>query len=218
MSASISQYNDQGKPSYKSKNVSQATPPTVSKKPELSELERQYILLTQHGLPLIPKPYDWLASELNISVEEVLAITDKFLERGVIRRIAAVPNHYKLGYKFNGMTVWDIKDEHASKFGDAVGKLPFVSHCYLRPRHLPQWNYNLFAMVHGKTPEEINQYRDQIKDLLVDVLQDRTNQADDDKSEIIMKQNDMLISTQILKKTGLRLKKQTSDKSGEKNV
>ncbi len=200
---------------YKSNASSAPSSPTVSKKPELSALERQYILLTQNGLPLIPKPYDWLASELGISVEQVLTMTNDFLARGVIRRIAAVPNHYKLGYKFNGMTVWDVKDEHASKFGDAVGKLPFVSHCYLRPRHLPQWNYNLFAMVHGKTPEEIDQYRDQIKDLLADVLQDRTNENDEAKPVMNTQNNDMLISTQILKKTGLRLKKQTTQKSGE---
>ena len=187
----------------------------MSKKTELSALERQYILLTQNGLPLIPKPYDWLAEELNISVDEVLAMTNDFLARGVVRRIAAVPNHYKLGYQFNGMTVWDVKDEHASKFGDAVGKLPFVSHCYLRPRHLPLWNYNLFAMVHGTTPEEIDQYRDQIKDLLTEVLQYRQSQKEVDGTVNDTKNNDMLISTKILKKTGLRLKKQTTQQSGK---
>jgi DNA-binding Lrp family transcriptional regulator len=179
----------------------------------LTPLERQYILLTQNGLPLIAKPYHWLADKLDISVEKTLAMTNDFIERGVIRRIAAVPNHYKLGYKYNGMTVWDIEDSQASKFGDAVGKLPFVSHCYLRPRHLPQWNYNLFAMVHGTTPEQIDQYRDQIKDLLQDVLQDRTTEKD-----VKNKSCDMLISTKILKKTGLRLKNVAQKNSGEKNV
>jgi len=167
---------------------------------QLSELERQYVLLTQKGLPIVSHPYHWLADKLGVEVKQVLAMTEDFLKRGIIRRIAAVPNHYKLGYKFNGMTVWDIKDEHASKFGDAVGKLPFVSHCYLRPRHLPNWNYNLFAMVHGKTPEEIDRLRAQIKELLKDVLENRSNENG------LMKNNDMLTSTQILKKTGLRLK------------
>jgi len=167
---------------------------------QLTELERQYVLLTQKGLPIVSHPYHWLAEKLNIDVKEVLAMTEKFLEQGIIRRIAAVPNHYKLGYKYNGMTVWDIKDEHASEFGAAVGKLPFVSHCYLRPRHLPNWNYNLFAMVHGKNSEEIAQFRTQIKELLTEVLENRSNENGN------MKNNDMLTSTQILKKTGLRLK------------
>lgn len=178
---------------------------TITKeKPSLTALERQYILLTQNGLPIIEEPYHAIAKEMDISVKQVLALTNDMLDRGIIRRIAAVPNHYKLGYQFNGMTVWDIDDEQAEKFGDAVGRLPFVSHCYLRPRHLPQWNYNLFAMVHGKTPESIAKYRGQIKELLKEVLVTRNN---DSGQQILTQSNDMLTSTAILKKTGLRLKK-----------
>ena len=170
----------------------------------LSALERQYILLTQGGLPIIAQPYHWLAQQLSISVADALAMTNDLKERGIIRRIAAVPNHYKLGYRYNGMTVWDVRDEHVSEFGQAVGRLPFVSHCYLRPRHLPRWNYNLFAMVHGKTTEEVQQYRTQIKDLLVNVLQHRN---DDPDQGLKFQTNDILTSTEILKKTGLRLKR-----------
>ena len=176
---------------------------------QLTSLERAYVLLTQNGLPIVQQPYHWLANELKISVEKTLEMTNDLLERGIIRRIAAVPNHYKLGYKFNGMTVWDIDDEHASKFGDAVGKLPFVSHCYLRPRHLPHWHYNLFAMVHGCTEEEIEQFRHQISILLADVLNHRQGNA---------KSHDMLTSTKILKKTGLRLKNKTSESSSESQI
>jgi len=161
----------------------------------ISELERQYIILTQDGLPLIAKPYHWLANELHISVEQTLSMTKDLLARGVIRRIAAVPNHYKLGYTFNGMTTWDICDVRAQEFGEKVGQLSFVSHCYLRPRHLPQWNYNLFAMVHGRSEAEIQEKQHQIKELLSDVLQTHQGQA-----------NDILTSTRILKKTGLRLR------------
>ena len=166
----------------------------------LSALERQYVLLTQDGLPLVARPYHELAKQLGISVDQVLAMTKDLLARGVIRRIAAVPNHYKLGYRYNGMTVWDVRDDAAREFGEAVGKLDFVSHCYLRPRHLPHWNYNLFAMVHGRSESDIEQYRAQIKQLLAEVLQNRSDQG--------LKSNDMLTSTRILKKTGLRLRKQ----------
>lgn len=173
-------------------------------KEKLSEQERHYILLTQHGLPIIEKPYNAIAEQMNISVEQVLTLTKSMQERGIIRRIAAVPNHYKLGYQFNGMTVWDIDDEQAEKFGDAVGKLPFVSHCYLRPRFLPEWNYNLFAMVHGKTEQSIAKYREQIKELLKEVLVTRKHDVGQHNH---LQSNDMLTSTAILKKTGLRLKK-----------
>ena len=173
----------------------------------LTALEREYIIATQKGLPLVAKPYHAVAEQLSISVEQVLSMTKDLQERGIIRRVAAVPNHYKLGYQYNGMTVWDISDEHAEKFGQMVGNLPFVSHCYLRPRFLPKWNYNLFAMVHGKTPEEMHQLRSQIKELLKDVLVERN---DDSSQNIPTQSNDMLTSTEILKKTGLRLKDKTA--------
>ena len=170
----------------------------------LSPLERQYVLLTQSGLPIVAQPYQHIAEQLKMSVADVLAMTTDLKERGIIRRIAAVPNHYKLGYRFNGMTVWDVKDEVVSEFGKAVGQLPFVSHCYLRPRHLPQWNYNLFAMVHGKTEQEVQQYRTQIKDLLENAFELRNDDSDQASH---FQTNDMLTSTEILKKTGLRLKR-----------
>jgi len=184
--------------------ITQAQESNACLQENLTEQERQYILLTQDGLPIIEKPYHAIAEQMNISVAEVLTLTKSMQERGIIRRIAAVPNHYKLGYQYNGMTVWDIDDEQAEKFGDAVGRLPFVSHCYLRPRFLPEWNYNLFAMVHGKTEESITKYRGQIKELLKEVLVTRNN---DSSQQITTQSNDMLTSTAILKKTGLRLKK-----------
>ena len=156
----------------------------------MTELQRQYILLTQNGLPIVPKPFNWLAEQLGISLEDVLAMTKDMQDNGIIRRVAAVPNHYKLGYKHNGMTVWDVEDSEASRLGKIIGDLPFVSHCYLRPRHLPLWNYNIFAMVHGKTQDDIDQYKAQIQRILANHL----------------RSNDMLTSTRILKKTGLRLK------------
>ena len=72
--------------------------------------------------------------------------------------------------------------------------MPFVSHCYRRPRRLPEWNFNLFAMVHGKNEQQIDEYRIQIKELLADVLQTSEQSS-----------NEMLTSSKILKKTGLRL-------------
>jgi DNA-binding Lrp family transcriptional regulator len=89
----------------------------------------------------------------------------------------------------NGMTVWDVEDERASRLGAAVGALDFVSHCYLRPRAQPIWPYNLFAMVHGASRDEVEQKRSEIAALLGDACH----------------AGDILYSTRILKKTGLRL-------------
>lgn len=143
---------------------------------------------TQAGLPLVPEPYQTLAEQLGLTKEDVMQRLAAMQECGIIRRIGAVPNHYKLGYRFNGMTVWDVPDGQIDELGRQVGQLPFVSHCYHRPRHLPEWPYNLFAMVHGKTQTEADQQIRQIADVL-------GNQC---------RGNEVLYSTKILKKTGFR--------------
>ncbi len=155
---------------------------------DFDEIDLKIMRATQVGLPLVSQPYHAVAEQLNLPVEIVMARFEAMQKSGVIRRIGVVPNHYKLGYQFNGMTVWNVQDEMIDEFGNKIGGLPFVSHCYHRPRHPPNWNYNLFAMVHGKSQEEVNQQIEQITLLL---------------GEFNLG-NEVLYSTRILKKTGFR--------------
>jgi DNA-binding Lrp family transcriptional regulator len=150
---------------------------------------RRLVAATEAGLPLCIRPYAELARRLGLSQEEVLARFSRRISDGSVRRIAAVPNHYALGYRANGMSVWDIPDECAGECGRMIGALPFVSHCYLRPRRLPKWPYNLFAMVHGKSRESVEAQVRRIQELL-----DGRQRA-----------HDVLYSKRILKKTGMRL-------------
>jgi DNA-binding Lrp family transcriptional regulator len=89
----------------------------------------------------------------------------------------------------NGMTVWDVDDALVSDLGRRIGALPFVTHCYRRPRAMPVWPYNLFAMVHGSDRTEVEAKRQEISTLLGPAC----------------RQSDVLYSKRILKKTGLRL-------------
>ena len=95
-------------------------------------------------------------SELGLAPEEVMRRLRRMLASGVIRRIGAVPNHYRLGWTENGMSVWDVEEARLRELGPKVGALPFVTHCYRRPRRPPLWPYNLFAMVHGRAPAEVS--------------------------------------------------------------
>ena len=159
----------------------------------LDEIDRRIVLATQSGLPLEPQPYHAVARQVGIPAAEVMARMLRMLESGVIRRIGVVPNHYALGYKANGMTVWDVPDERVDELGAKIGALDFVSHCYCRPRHLPDWNYNFFAMVHGHDRGEVGELVRRIAELIGDA--DRGHE--------------ILYSTRILKKTGLRIGKKT---------
>ena len=103
----------------------------------IDAVDRRIIVATQRGLPLTPRPYHTVAHQLGLAPEEVLARMRRMMVVGIIRRIAAIPNHYALGYRANGMSVWDVADDRVGELGSAVGALPFVSHCYRRPRRLP---------------------------------------------------------------------------------
>ena len=156
----------------------------------MDSIDRKIIASSQAGLPLTPEPYQTLASQIGINADDLMQRLKNMQEHGIIRRIGAVPNHYKLGYTHNGMTVWDIDDNYIDDLGTQVGALTFVSHCYHRPRHLPDWRYNLFAMIHSKTAELAAQQIEQIAFLL----------------GTHCRANEVLYSTRILKKTGLRIK------------
>ena len=153
------------------------------------DLDRRLVLATQGGLPLVARPYHALAEQLNVPVDQVLARLAAMLASGVIRRIGAVPNHYAIGYTANGMSVWDVPDERIDELGARIGALDFVTHCYHRPRKLPAWPYTLFAMVQGGSREEV----------LLKVAEIATLLGADCRA------HDVLFSTKILKKTGLRI-------------
>ena len=155
----------------------------------LDELDRRIVLATQAGLPLDPRPYHWVARELGVRPELIIERINAMLIDGRIRRIGVVPNHYRLGYVANGMSVWDVPDEFVRSVGHEVGELEIVSHCYHRPRQLPDWPYNLFAMVHGHSQDEVRHKVGQIAEQL----------------GTRVRGFNILFSTRILKKTGLRL-------------
>lgn len=155
----------------------------------LDELDRRIIRATQSGLPLVHRPYEAVGAALGISGEQVRERLQAMLDEGLIRRIGAVPNHYRLGFTANGMSVWDVADERVDELGERIGQLPFVSHCYRRPRRAPVWNYNLFAMLHGRSRDEVEAQAKQVAALLGDAC----------------RAHDILYSTAILKKTGLRI-------------
>lgn len=155
----------------------------------IDTIDRAIIHETQAGLPLVEQPYLVIAAKLNISHSECLRRLLSLQNKGIIRRIGIIPNHYRLGFKANGMSVWNVPDKHVTELGQLIGAMDCVSHCYRRPRFLPEWPYNLFAMVHGKN-------RDEVMHMITSI------------SEQLGKYNhghEVLFSKRILKKAGLRL-------------
>lgn len=156
----------------------------------LDPLDRAILTATQAGLPLVRSPYAEIAARVSSTEDEVVERLKAMIARGIVRRIGLAPNHYALGLVCNGMTVWDVDDAQVDSLGARVGALDFVTHCYRRPRRLPDWPYNLFAMAHGRTQAEVLEKRARIAALLGPACRG----------------SEVLFSTEILKKTGMRLR------------
>jgi DNA-binding Lrp family transcriptional regulator len=156
----------------------------------VDEADRRLIVATQAGLPLTARPFAAVADALGMAEVEVIARLAALKSAGVIRRVAAVPNHYAVGFRANAMIVWDVPDDRIDEVGRRVGALDVVSHCYRRPRRPPSWPYNLFAMVHGRDRAEAERHVERVAAVVGPDARAR----------------DVLWSRRILKKTGMRLR------------
>jgi len=127
-----------------------------------------------------------------------MELVRSMLAEGKIKRLGAVPNHYALGIRANGMAVWDVPDDRVSEVGPRLGQMPEVSHCYRRPRHLPAWPYNLYAMIHGYTREEVLAAVERIaRELGIDGLP-----------------HEVIFSTRVRKKQGTRVQARPGRQEG----
>jgi DNA-binding Lrp family transcriptional regulator len=120
----------------------------------------------QEGLPLVQRPYLALAEKLDVSEEQVIDAIARLQHSDVIKRFGVVLKHRELGYRHNAMVVWDVPDQCVDQVGNTLGAEPCVTLSYRRPRRPPEWNYNLFCMIHGTC-------RDQVTAQLEDIVSRR---------------------------------------------
>ncbi|MGA2400573.1 MAG: Lrp/AsnC family transcriptional regulator [Syntrophobacteraceae bacterium] len=107
----------------------------------------------QEDLPLVQRPFDVWADSLKMRESDLLTTICDWMRHGTIRRFAAILNHRQVGFRANGMVVWDCPRDRIDRIGAILASYPEVSHCYNRPAY-PEWPYNLYAMIHGRSPEE----------------------------------------------------------------
>lgn len=107
------------------------------------------------GLPMDPRPYKVVGDKIGMSESQVIERLQNMIDGGVIRRFGVIVQHRRLGYTANGMSVWNVPDNRVREVGKRMGEFPYVTLCYQRPRNLPDWPYNLFAMVHGSDRDTV---------------------------------------------------------------
>ena len=124
-------------------------------RPPVDDVDRRLLAAIQHGLPLAPRPYAEIGARLGLTEAKVIARLAHLKASGVIRRFGVVVRHHELGYSANAMVVWDVPDGQVAELGRCLAGFDFITLCYRRPRRRPQWRYNLYCMIHGKSREAV---------------------------------------------------------------
>ncbi len=121
---------------------------------QFSPAEYSVLRIVQADLPESLTPYADMGREAGLSEAAVLELLTRLKKSGAIRRFGASIKHQKTGWTHNAMVAWKVRPEEAEACGRAAARHPHVSHAYYRPSAAPDWPYELYTMVHGRSEAE----------------------------------------------------------------
>ena len=93
-----------------------------------------------------------LSAQVGWTEWDFLSRLELWRRSGRLKRIGLLLAHREAGWTSNGMCCWHVAGETQTA-GRALAALGEVTHCYERPV-APEFPYNLFAMVHARSPDE----------------------------------------------------------------
>lgn len=143
-----------------------------NKSEKISDQDKEYIRQLQKDIEITKEPFESIINNLKITYEELFSKVKEYENSGIMRRFAAILRHRQAGFTANGMIVWKIPEgegeggeKEIDKIGMKIASFPQVSHCYRRPVY-PDWEFNLFSMIHARTIEAAEKIAKEISDVI----------------------------------------------------
>lgn len=141
----------------------EAVPPRELEPQPYDDFDIEVIRAVQGPMEVTARPYDAAAAAVGLDTEALLAHLERFAERRILRRVAAILYHRRAGFSANGMGVWRVAPEDVPEVGGRMAAVRGISHCYQRPTY-PDWPYSVFTMAHGRSKEECDAVLQSIAD------------------------------------------------------
>ncbi len=126
----------------------------TEKRIKLSDVETRVLLGLQQNFKLTSQPFYYLCTD-ELTIEKILSTINGLLKRKVLRRISAVIDYRKIGFRANTLFACRLSKTQIKKIGGALARLAIVSHCYSR-KGFVGFDYNLFAMMHSDSLDRID--------------------------------------------------------------
>lgn len=123
----------------------------------LDETDRQLLNIVQNGLPLVLEPYRELAEKLNVTEEEIIKRLERLKDTGVIRRLGAVFDSRRVGYK-GTLCALKVPPERINEVAAVINGYRGVTHNYLRDHEFNMW-FTVLAESQDKLDQTIKNIR-----------------------------------------------------------
>jgi len=104
----------------------------------MDSTDKKLLNMMQRGLPICEFPFEEISKELGIGTQEVIERIEALKVNGFIRRIGAVFNTKKMGYK-SVLIAMAVPEEKVIEAAEVINYYDGVTHNYLRDNHLNIW-------------------------------------------------------------------------------
>lgn len=118
------------------------------------ETDRKLLRLIQTGLPVVPEPYREIGEDLGITEIEVMGRLKQLVENGIIRRLGAIFDSRKLGYR-GVLCAMEVPVARITEVAGVVNSFAGVTHNYLREGSINMW-FTLLAPSGKNLAETLN--------------------------------------------------------------
>ena len=116
----------------------------------LDHTDKRILNRIQSDFPLTPRPYQSIATDLDLSEDEVLMRIGRLKDNGIIRRIGGNFVPEKLGF-VSTLCAAKVPEDKIDLFAETVNRYPGVTHNYQRDNE-----YNIWFTFIAPSMEEID--------------------------------------------------------------
>ena len=102
-------------------------------------LDLQILDALQQDIPLVPRPWEAVASRLGIPEPVLLERLEKLCREGIVRGISPIIESRPLGITAATLVALPVPEERISTVAEIVSRYPQVSHNFLRNHWYSLW-------------------------------------------------------------------------------
>jgi len=121
----------------------------------MDHVDVQLLRELEHGLLLVPAPFEELGKRLGLRGDEVMNRIRLLKEAGIIRKFRARIDQRKVGITANALVAWKPAGSGGNELGKQLAAFPCVTHCYERRAVPGRWEYTHYTVHHGYSKDQV---------------------------------------------------------------